>query len=270
MGLFDFFRKKSSRQPAADDETITRHSFVLCKGAEPTDLSRADAVVNKVFGEGYSTELSDGNIVTVLHGEDTVGFLAHMPAPIPGEEAEHAADGNILWPNGKEEAARHQSHVLITNIGGGNPTPVQSALTVTRLTRVALDLFDGIGVYWGNAHVSHQRGIFEDFCQDASDEHLPVMVWLRLQLVREHGEQLGIYTVGMSQFDLMEIEIDRCALDAEALIEFVSNLAHYIIQSGPVIADGNTVGGSADERILVHHRPSMIDKKRKVYKVVFD
>jgi hypothetical protein len=37
-----------------------------------------------------------------------------------------------------------------------------------------------------------------------------------------------------------------------------------------VIADGNTVGGSEDERILVRHRPSMIDEGRQVYKIVFD
>jgi hypothetical protein len=47
-------------------------------------------------------------------------------------------------------------------------------------------------------------------------------------------------------------------------------VAHYLIQSGPVIADGNTVGGNAEERVLVHHRPSKIDKMKKVYKIVFE
>ena len=68
----------------------------------------------------------------------------------------------------------------------------------------------------------------------------------------------------------MDIEVDRCKMDLETLFEFVSNIAHYLIQSGPVIADGNTVGGSEEERILVRHLPSMIEEDRQVYKIVFE
>jgi hypothetical protein len=56
----------------------------------------------------------------------------------------------------------------------------------------------------------------------------------------------------------------RCFVDSLAAI------ARYLIQSGPVIADGNTVGESENERILVRHRGSMVDKSRRVYKIVFE
>ena len=276
MGLFDFFGKK--KRPVGSDgargesaaEHATRHCFVLCRAAEPGDLSRASAVVAQVFGRGYSAEVSEGNIITVTRGGDTVGFLAHMPAPIPEGEAEANADGNFLWPDGRDEAARHRSHVIVTNIGAGDQTPVQSAITVSRLALVALKLFDGLGVYWGNASVCNSREVFEGFCEDISEEHVPVPVWLRFQPVRASDDEIGLYTLGMSQFGLMEIEVDRCRMDLQELFEFVSNIAHYLIQSGPVIADGNTVGGSAEERILVRHRPSMIDEGRRVYKIVFE
>ena len=276
MGLFDFFGRK--KRPAGSDgargepeaEHATRHCFVLCRAAEPGDLSRASAVVAQVFGRGYSAEVSEGNIITVTRGGDTVGFLAHMPAPIPEGEAEANADGNFLWPDGRDEAARHRSHVIVTNIGAGDQTPVQSAITVSRLALVALKLFDGIGVYWGNASVCNSREVFEGFCEDISEEHVPVPVWLRFQPVRASNDEIGLYTLGMSQFGLMDIEVDRCRMDLQELFEFVSNIAHYLIRSGPVIADGNTVGGSAEERILVRHRPSMIDQGRRVYKIVFE
>ena len=88
--------------------------------------------------------------------------------------------------------------------------------------------------------------------------------------VHVSDDEIGLYTLGMSQFGLMDIEVDRCKMDLEDLFEFVSNIAHYLIQSGPVIEDGNTVGGSADERILVRHRASMIDADRQVYRIVFE
>jgi hypothetical protein len=74
----------------------------------------------------------------------------------------------------------------------------------------------------------------------------------------------------MNQFGLMEIESDRTKMQPMELVQFVSNIANYLIQSGPVIADGNTVGGSEEQRILVRHRPSMIDESHRVYKIVFE
>lgn len=260
-----------SAEPAdSEGEQATRHCFVLCRAVEPGDLSRAGVVAAEVFGREYSAEVGQENIITVTHGEDTIGFLAHMPVPIPHGEAEENADHNFLWPNGRDEVAKHRSHVIVTTIGAPEQTPVQSAIAVSRLALVALKVFNGIGVYWGNACVCNSREIFEDFCEGISEEHVPVPVWLRFQLVRPSDDVIGLYTLGMRQFGLMDIEVDRCKMDVEDLFEFVSNIAHYLIQSGPVIADGNTIGGSKDERIVVRHRPSMIDEDRQVYKVVFD
>ena len=275
MGLLDFFSKK---KPAAGSvvkresevEHATRHCFVLCRTAEPGPMSDAADVVAQVFGSGHSADVAEGNIITVARGEINVGLLAHMPAPIPNSEAEENADRNFLWPNGRDQAAKHRSHVIVTNIGSGDQTSVQSAITVSRLALVALRLFDGIGVYWGNASVCNSREVFEDFCENISEEHLPVPVWLRFQPVRASDDEIGLYTLGMKQFGLMEIEVDRCRMNLQELFEFVSNLAHYLIQSGPVIADGNTVGGNEEERILVRHRSSMIDQREMVYKIVFE
>jgi hypothetical protein len=141
---------------------------------------------------------------------------------------------------------------------------------VTRLALVALKVFDGIGIYWGIASVCNSREIFENFCEHISEEHVPVPVWLRLQLIRASDDEIGMYTLGMRQFGLMDIEVDHCKRNPADLFEFVSNIEHYLIQSGPVIADGNIVGGSADERILVRHRPSIIDEDRQGYKILFE
>jgi serine/threonine protein kinase len=247
----------------------TRHCFVLCRAAGPGHLSHAGEVVARVFGRGYSAEVAKENIVTVMRGESTVGLLAHMPAPIPNHEAEENADGNFLWPNGKAEAAEHRSHVIVTNIGAGDQTPIQSAIAVSRLALAALKLFDGIGVYWGNASVCNSREVFERFCENLSEEHVPVPVWLRFQLVRGSDDEVGLYTLGMSQFGLMEIEVDRSRIKVQDLFEFVSNIAHHLIQSGPVIADGNTVGGNEVERILVRHRAHRVGRYNGVYKIRF-
>src|SRR5262245_545290 len=118
MGFFEIFRRKTpmsdgGKQAESLQDQSTPHCFVLCPAAQPKDLSQAGAVVAEIFGRGYSAEVGKQNIVTVSHGKQTVGFLAHMAAPIPNGEAEANADGNFLWPDGKEEAAKHRSHVIV-------------------------------------------------------------------------------------------------------------------------------------------------------------
>lgn len=282
MGLFDFLRRKARQERSnangggREADHVPRVCFVLCRAATThenphfDDTSNLSNVVAGVFGHGYSVEVAKEDIVAILRGEDTVGFLAHMPAPIPNHEAEENADNNFLWPNGKDEAAQHRSHVIVTFTELGDSTPIQSAIALTRLALVALRFFDGIGVYWGDASVSNSRDFFEGCCESLSEEYLPVPLWLRFQLVRATSDEVGLYTLGMRQFGLMEIEVDRTGMSVQELFAFVSNLAHYLMQNGPVIADGNTFGGSVDERILVRHRASMIDQGRRVYKIVFE
>jgi len=245
-----------------------RHCFVLCRAAEPSDLSQASQVVAQTLGSDYAAEVAN-NIVTVTHGGQVVGFLAHVPAPVPNHEAEEHAAGNLLWPNGNAEAAKHRSHVIVTNMGAEYRSPIQSAVAVTRLALAALQLFDGIGVYWGDASVSNSREVFEEFCEGVSEDNLPVPVWLRFQLVPAADNEFGVYTLGMSQFGLMEVEVARSPMEPQELVEFVANIANYLIQNGPVIADGDTVGGSEDERILVRHEASVADQGRRVYQIVF-
>jgi hypothetical protein len=101
MGFFDFlFPKTKPSRPApkaaeSNTDHITRHCFVLCRDDAPGDLSQAARVTAQVFGRGYSAEVGKEGIVTVSRGSDTVGFIAHMPAPIPGGEAEANADRNF-------------------------------------------------------------------------------------------------------------------------------------------------------------------------------
>ena len=269
MGIRDRWRKK---KPASKEgaNSSTRHCFVLCRSARPASLSRAASVVTRIFGPNHAATIEEDSNVIVMCGDEAVGVLVHVPAPVPEGEAEECADGNFFWPGGREEVAQHRSHVVVASLHNGDATPVQTALAVSRLALVALELFDGIGVYWGNACVCHSRHVFELFCNEMSPDHLPLPVWLRFDLFRASDDAIGVCTTGMAQFGLMEIEVDRCTMSPRDLCEFVADLAHYLVLNGPVIQDGNTVGQSADQRIRVRHLPSMMRNGQMVYKLIFD
>lgn len=270
MADFDAGDDAADGDEPGDRAAWPRFCFVLTRTTDPCDPAAAGEAVAEIFGPEFSAEVTDGAMVAVSCGAETIGFLALMPIPIPGGEAEVNADGNFLWPSGREEAAAHRAHVIVTLAGGsGESTPVASALALSKLALVALRLFDGIGVYWGAASVCHSRESFESACEGMSDEQLPVLVWLRFQFVRDDDGSTFFYTLGMPAFGLMDIEVDRVEGEPGELFGFVADIAHYLLQNGPVIADGNTVGGSAEERIVVRHLPSRIDPDKTVHKILF-
>jgi hypothetical protein len=273
MGLFDFFRRKKKNKHEENggvESSAPMFCFVLAEAPPKIESKRANEITRRILGNEYSADTSDENIVSINKGTDTVGFLAMMPAPIPNEEAENNADDNFLWPNGREEVAKHTCHVIVTIAGTGEHSPIQAVVGIAKLTLVALELYDGLGVYWGNGNVCNNRETFENFCEDVSEEHVPLPAIMRFQFISADNDEVGLYTLGMNQFGLMEIEVDHSAMELSDLFEYVCNVAHYLVMSGPVIADGNTIGADENEKITVRHQPSMIDKSRKVYKILFE
>lgn len=273
MGMFDYFRRKNKNKKAEqqEDESHTpMFCFVLCETPTTIETQRANKVVQRILGKEYSADASDPNIVSIQKGSDAVGFLAMMPAPIPNEEAENNAEDNFLWPNGREEVAKHTCHVIVTIAGSGEYSPIEAVVAIVRLALVALELYDGLGVYWGHGSVCNNRETFEGFCEEVSEEHIPLPAVMRFQFLSAEDDEVALYTLGMNQFGLMEIEVDHSDMELSELFEYVCHVAHYLVTTGAVIKDGDTIGSDENERIVVRHQPSMIDKSRKVYKILFE
>jgi hypothetical protein len=143
-------------------------------------------------------------------------------------------------------------------------------LTLSRLAGCVLNTFNGIGVYWGAGQVANSRQTFLEILQDASPESLPLNLWVRFQPFENEDKSIGLYTCGLEQFDLMNIEVDQCRWQPMKLLEFIYDIAHYLVDNGPVIGDGDNVGEDGGQRILVKYHASMHNKKAKVYKLIIE
>ena len=62
----------------------------------------------------------------------------------------------------------------------------------------------------------------------------------------------------------MELEVSRCTWTAEQLVDRLFNFAHYLLDRGPVLLNGQTIGVSADEQISIEHRASLCGDGRTV------
>lgn len=216
--------------------------------SEPTDFDSDD----DQQGPGAMTLRLDG----------MTAALGVMPAPIPGGELDGPAATSWLWPNATEQIPRIGAHVVVWVSGPGRPIDAHQHLT--RLVTAVIQATDALGVYCGAAGQVIRADVFDGLAHDYHPDRLPVMLWIDFRAFLEQGRS-SLFTAGMTEFGLMELEIPRSDKAPGELREFAMNLAAYLIRQGPVIGDGHTVGSSETERVIVHHTPSMLDRTGTVY-----
>jgi hypothetical protein len=263
MALFGKGKQKT------DDNDPTLLCMVLSRSSAPPANKQVVKSLIREFGDRARVVESKGGVWMLELGDTVNAFLSYIPAPIPEQEAELAAAGNILWPNGDKEVAKHRSHI-ITGIPGCQSDQPAAMLTLSRLAGCVLNTFNGIGVYWGSGHVVNSRTTFLEILEQSSTDHLPLNLWIRFQLFENDDKTIGLYTLGMEQFGLMNLEVDACSWQLMKLYEFLFDIAHYLVDNGPVLNDGDTVGGDEFEPIRVTFAASMHNKKTKVYKILFE
>ncbi len=257
-------------EDSADTEQIAAQGGVgLCMVLlrQPTlDPAILASELSKEFDREIELEVADDNIFSCELGDLNLFFMA-LEVPIPNQEAEHAADGYFLWDDGAQAVAEHQGHVIVTCVGQDDDV-LEKVVVAARGARAVLQASDSIGVYWGNGMIANNAETFLTMSEGLSDDALPLYLWMRFQpLPGDTEETVGLYTLGLEQFDVREIEVQNCSWTPSDMLEFVFNVAHYLIVSGRTIADGDTIGGDADQRITVSYEPSVVDPERTVHRI---
>jgi hypothetical protein len=167
-----------------------------------------------------------------------------------------------LWPNAQEDITRVAGHVIAW-ISGPGPL-VDAHLHLTRIVVAANRATNALGVYWGAASHVIRADLFDDLAHRTGG--LPVTLWVDFRCYVVDGRS-SLFTVGLAAFGVMELEIANSVRRVGELREFAAGLAEYLIRNGPVIEEGHTVGGSENERVVVRHAPSMVDRPGMVYRL---
>lgn len=194
-------------------------------------------------------------------------LITHLPQPVPETEVVAAAQGQYLWPEGPDEVVAHQAQLTITLV---EPPPdrVEAAMLLTRLAHVFLRAADGLALYWGGGTVCSSADLVDLLTVDMDREHLPLPLWIRFQPVRNEDERIGLFTAGLPAFDLMNIEIETSPWDPVKLIEFAFNVSHYLLNEGPVLREGETVGKDDEQTVTVQVMHSLLERPGQVYRLI--
>ncbi len=234
-------------------------AFVLLPSRDAPDATRIRATLEKWKLPVSSFE--PGDVISAAIPIGTL-FVAHMPAPIPKDEADSAARFSIGVFRRNAMWAPHVSHLVVSVVGNDpKEKPSLEALTTfTQAVAAVAEATGAVGVYWGNGGVAHEASFFREIA--AESDH-PLMLWTGVSLARTPTE-VSLLTTGMRQFGLPEMMMNAPPTGGNAALAYLFDLASYVIERGTAIPEGDTVGRSERERIPVRYEPSPVDPSTKV------
>lgn len=251
---------------SSDSESNLVLAMVALSKAELPELSEFQEAA-KQFPE--ILELTNLNCADdIISFNTTYGFgaIALVIAPIAPSDLEGACAMSWQWPDADKVLQPHRQHLIVT-ISGKTDDKIVVTLELTALIATLIKVVEVIGVYWGNAGVVHSPVIFGVQAQKMSREFLPLYLWVNFSGTNNGDGTHTLTTTGMKAFGLMEIEALNSSRSAKELLDRVFNVCHYLLDHGPVLKDGDTIGMSATEKIRVQHKPSNWVENRLVYRL---
>ncbi len=216
-----------------------------------------------------TTDAEEGEDSLSLQLGESFIVMAKMPGPIPWTELEGPCATSILWRNATEEVKQHKIHWIVTV--NSDLDQVGNSTLLTKATAAALAACSSaIGVYWGNATLVVPKGIFIDFAKEVLPHGAPLHIWVDFRVGKDSEKTSSGFTAGMKALGHMEFETQHSPEPPGELHKRLMGLADYVVENGPVIRDGDTVGEDAEERIRVVYSDSEFGHQGKVMRLVYE
>jgi Domain of unknown function (DUF4261) len=185
---------------------------------------------------------------------DVIIAILDFDVPQPADVLEDAYRINFAWPEAKNLIGKHRAHVMLAVIGEQDGFEnVMAASKALAMAALALAVIrDAIAIHWSSSMALLRGASVEGTAQTMRETGLALDLWLAFKpwVEREQGK-VGLFTSGLRGFIGRDIEMVARKESLIAVVERALALAGYILTSGAVIKDGDTVGYSATEQLRI-------------------
>ncbi|QUS56904.1 DUF4261 domain-containing protein [Pseudovibrio brasiliensis] len=237
--------------------------------AQPIELTAAEmcqSTASTYLGQPLHIECpvddSDGKDANFVYVNGLPVAIMNIGFPLPADAYEEAVAIDKLWPEAGATLAESKSHIVLSALG--SPKEHQEVLSAAKtMTLFAAYLSEKLPVtaqigVEGKTVISPEK--LKTYAQSLAQGEVPLFAWTSLMFfnggMTSDGKQKAIMaTNGFRPFIGREIETSASANLTPDKVDFVLNLGVYLIKNGPVINHGDTVGGTAEEKIKVVHKP---------------
>jgi hypothetical protein len=250
-----FWKRKDAGQSAPETEQSTIMAFVAIDTAELPSPESVSANYGRLFPDApaLGKSFGDGTKLVVPMDNGTMGVIIMMPLPIPWDDLAGRCASAYWWPEATESLESHGAHLILTALGNrGNA--IERHVRMTRFTAAVAASTDALGVFW-NGKLVHAPKPFQDLASSMSEHDFAPHLWVDMRVEKDQDGSSCFVTDGLPAFGLMDMEIVSRG-DSQQLADFGLGIVMYVLKRGAPIKAGETVGRSAQEKIMVSHGPS--------------
>lgn len=248
-----------------------RHAqgFVLLK-ENRYDPARILAALQRDWGivpdSGEAPTITEDSLMFNLNG--LLCSIALIPAPLPNNEAEQNAAFNYFWPEAVATVHQHQAHLLVVVMPLGNDaaTPITVMSLYSKLVCACLADDNALGIYTSGTVFAPD--FYQDMCNALRHGELPIMAWIFIGLYGDEGGS-NAYTIGLEQFNKMELEILASRHEPNELFTFLCGICDYLIANDVTLRDGETIGFSEDEKLAITRSPRIAGVAEETLKIAY-
>lgn len=213
------------------------------KALLPTDVPAPVIVSN-------DEDQNAGHIVTI--SGVSVAVLP-MPFAIPMETTARAILNEFVWTDARLAFAKAKGHVLLSILNPDVDPALQlsNARILTVVTAAVLSTAKGLGVYWQSSDSVLAPSRFAQESKLCLRDEVAPELWFSLRFFPgsddPNSDQIVCQSTGLSAFLGREIECGPYSMTPAEIANTVIVAARFMATSGPVFAEGHTLGFSGSE-----------------------
>jgi hypothetical protein len=220
--------------------------------AEITKLFPAQPLDLKIHQEPEET----ASWVISVHSVNYAVIL--VDRPLPRDAYEQALKLNRTWPDAPNAIKRHSSHIIVASMSEAvshQDAPVRACI-ISMVIAAILSLTTSVAVVWSNGDTMNEASAFKTGALRIGQNQLPIdqwigFTWLDGPPTADGQRTFAALTTGLREFAGRELEWLPSALPPLLIAERLIGTCQYLITSGPVIKDNDTLGISETEHIRV-------------------
>lgn len=150
-------------------------------------------------------------------------------------------------------------------------SPLEKSKLLTQVTASVLETCPAaLGVYWCNATLVIQPELFRDFAVKILPAGPPLPIWVDFRIGKNEQGQVSGFTTGLRALGLMELETHNASEPGSELRSRFEGLIYYLLENGPIIKDGDTIGEDQHERIKVVYADSKFGHAEQVLRLDYE
>jgi hypothetical protein len=217
-----------------------------------------------------ATEVSEQGIALSLRIGAADVVIGKMPAPVPWSDLEGPCATSVLWPDAEAAIRGHTNHAIVTVNGELSPVELSTLLTQTTAA-LMVSSPESIGVFWTNATMVVPKDLFFSFATEVLPLGPPLLIWVDCRVGWAESETISAgFTTGLAELGLMELETQTATEAPSELRKRFEAIAGYLLENGPVIGDGDSLGDSEAEKIRVVYTDSKFGAKGPVMNLCYE